>query len=380
MPDHAHDPGGEAYPVFRRRALAVSIAGFWLFYVVINTVRHWAGAHEALQIPPLERRLVVSVVGMALSLVLYRALRPFDGSAMRVRLAVAFTTSVPVALAYAAFNYFAFNVYDPTPWPMPEPDPQAAMQATPLSTIIGGAADWYFFIVAWPVLYIALTNAERARLAERSAATYRAEAQAAQLRALRYQINPHFLFNTLNALSTIVMRGANAQAEQMIVSLASFLRMSLTTEPAEDVTLAEEVRLQLLYLDIERARFPDRLAIEVDVPEALQAALIPSLMLQPLIENAVRYGVSRTARRVTIRIRAAQAPGKLVLAVQDDGDGPPVPDAGHGVGLRNVRSRLAARFGAAATCDSGPCPAGGYKVSITMPLLLAGGEDRASDG
>jgi two-component sensor histidine kinase len=354
------------------RELVLSIVGFWLFYFVINTTRAWLAA---IQFPVvlLERRVVVTLAGMLLSLVLYRILRPFDAAAMRIRLAVAFTASLPVSLAYGSLNYLAFEVYGPHQWLMQAPDPHPMLHTTPLSTIVDTGVSWYFFIVAWAVLYIALSNAEKARLAERSAAIYRAEAQAAQLRALRYQLNPHFLFNTLNALSTIVMRGATEQAEQMIIGLASFLRMSLTTDPTEDVTLAEEIRMQMLYLEIEQARFPDRLKISLDVPPALEAALVPSLILQPLIENAVKYGVSRTARPVTLRIHAEQQKDRLHLTVQDDGDGPPGTPAGHGVGLRNVRDRLAARFGAAARCDSGPGSDGGFRVDIAMPILFAQG-------
>jgi hypothetical protein len=365
---------GQAYSTFSLRDLALSITGFWLFYFVINTARSYLSG-APFQLVLLERRLVVTLGGMALSLVLYRVVRPFDASSMRVRLAVAFTASMPVALTYGAFNYLAFEVYGHRRWAMMMPEPQAHPAIlSPLSMIVDSGVSWYFFIVAWAVLYIALSNAERARLAERSAAAYRAEAQTAQLRALRYQINPHFLFNTLNALSTIVMRGAPAQAEQMIIGLATFLRMSLTTDPTEDVTLAEEIKLQLLYLEIEQARFPERLKIELSVPEALKGALIPSLILQPLIENAVKHGVSRTARPVTVNIQAKQTGGKLQLIVQDDGDGPASPESGHGVGLSNVRNRLAARFGADAACDSGRGPTGGFRVVITMPLLPARGQ------
>ena len=160
----------------------------------------------------------------------------------------------------------------------------------------------------------------------------------------------------------------------MIIGLASFLRLSLTTDPMEDVMLTEEIDMQMLYLKIEQARFPDRLLIALAVPEHLRSALVPSLILQPLIENAVKYGVSRTARRVTIRIEAVQDKDRLLLTVQDDGDGTAGTQAGHGVGLRNVRDRLEARFGAQADCTSGPGIDGGFRVDLTMPLLHAENE------
>src|SRR5690606_13935264 len=146
--------------------------------------------------------------------------------------------------------------------------------------------------------YLALCYAAAVRGAEREAAGFRAAAQAAELRALRYQVNPHFLFNTLNSLSSLVMTDKKEEAERMIINLATFFRTSLTGDPTEDVPLYEEIRLQRLYLDIETVRFPDRLKVEVDVPDPLRTACVPGLILQPIVENAVKYGVSRARRPV----------------------------------------------------------------------------------
>jgi LytS/YehU family sensor histidine kinase len=224
-------------------------------------------------------------------------------------------------------------------------------------------------------MYIALAYAGKVRLAERAAAQYRAEAQSAQLRALRYQINPHFLFNTLNSLSSLVLRERGEEAERMIMNLANFFRTSLTTDPTEDVPLSDEIRMQRLYLDIERIRFPDRLHVVIDVPIDLGNAAVPGMLLQPLVENAIKYGVARSTRPVTVTIRARAAEGSLHLTVEDDGqaaaDTPLLPsEKGHGVGLRNVCDRLAARFGEAATCHYGARSEGGFRVSLSMPLRM----------
>jgi LytS/YehU family sensor histidine kinase len=226
------------------------------------------------------------------------------------------------------------------------------------------------------VLYSALSSAGGVRVAARRAAAFRAAAQSAELRALRYQVNPHFLFNTLNSLSSLILTGKGEGAEQMIMNLSTFFRTSLTADPTEDVMLAEEIRLQRLYLDIERVRFPDRLAVEVDVPAALLTACVPCLILQPLVENAIKYGVSRSRRPVTVRIRAHEDANGLVLSVEDDGE--PLPDcdcevpAGTGTGLRNVRDRLAARFGDASAVRWGKRPDGGFAATLFMPVLRHG--------
>ncbi len=243
---------------------------------------------------------------------------------------------------------------------------------TPIQAIADNAANGYFFIAAWAALYLAMCYAAETRVAERRAARFRAAAQSAELRALRYQVNPHFLFNTLNSLSSLVMIGKAEAAERMIMNLSTFFRTSLTGDPTDDMRLDEEIRLQRLYLDIEAVRFPERLVVDIAVPPELENACVPGLILQPLVENAVKYGVSRARRPITIRIRAKEQGSVLRLTVEDDGDTMlPDEDAppGTGVGLRNVRDRLAARYGEACACDWGPLPGGGFGVTLLLPLV-----------
>jgi two-component system LytT family sensor kinase len=351
----------------RHRVGALSILFVWAFYFALNTMRMaLAGPYHQLAMSG--RRAAVTIFGMGLTWILYFVIRRVDRARMPVRLAVAFTASVPVAFGHAAFNYYAFYVYAPIDfWPQ-EIQHVIAYHSTPFTSIVDAAAEWYFFIAAWAVLYIALSTAEQTRQAEAQAARFRAQAQNAQLRALRYQLNPHFLFNTLNSLSALVLRRNPDQAEQMIETLAAFLRATLTTDPTEDATLADEIRVQRLYLDIEQVRFPDRLRVSIDIPDALQEARIPSLLLQPLVENAIKYGVARTTRPVTIAIEATAENATLHLRVSDDGPAMPTPIAGHGVGLRNVAARLLTRFGTDAGCTAGARAEGGYRVELHMPL------------
>jgi LytS/YehU family sensor histidine kinase len=235
------------------------------------------------------------------------------------------------------------------------------------------AVNSYFFFAGWAALYLALCYAAEVGALERKNAAFRAAAQAAELRALRYQVNPHFLFNTLNSLSSLVMVGRQAAAERMIINLSSFFRASLVGDPSEDVRLAEEIRLQQLYLDIEQIRFPDRLRLDIELPDDLRDALVPGLILQPLIENAVKYGVSRSRRSVTIAIRAASERGRLLLTVEDDGEpGSTGAEAGQGtgLGLRNVADRIAARFDGDGSCRVHSLAPGGFRVELTMPLTF----------
>jgi LytS/YehU family sensor histidine kinase len=195
---------------------------------------------------------------------------------------------------------------------------------------------------------------------------------------LRYQINPHFLFNTLNSLSSLILSQRTDVAERMLMNLSTFFRATLSADPTADVSLEEEIKLQRLYLDIEQIRFPDRLTIEVDVPGNLLAARVPVLILQPIVENAVKYGVAKSRKPVTVRINAYEEAGRLHIKVKDDGEwsGSAAAEEANGdsigVGLRNVCDRLIARYGARAGCIHGTDPEGGYTVHLYLPATYNG--------
>jgi hypothetical protein len=343
-----------------------SILALWAFYYVLNTVR-MALDGQPDQIDMLLRRAGVVIAGTILTYGMYLVLRRLEARSMRVMVIAAFIVSVPASLLYALVNFSAFYLVAPSSSMLQE---VTKMEVKPWSMwheIGDSAVSWYFFMVSWGILYVALSYAAKVGQAERHAAAYRSQAQAAQLRALRYQINPHFLFNTLNALSTLVLRQRTAEAETMIGNLATFFRSSLTAEPAADSDLADEIAMQRLYLDIERVRFPERLLVHIEVPAALEKARVPGMILQPLVENAIKHGVARSGKPVRITIRATAERGLLHLAVEDDADGPDLPASGSGVGLQNVRDRLAARFDGTAHLRAGRTDSGGFRVDLYIP-------------
>ena len=358
-------------PHVDRRVAVWSIFGFWAFYFVLNTAR------MALEVSPnqlnmLPRRALVTVAGIALTFVMYAVLRRLEGRSMRFLLTVAFLISIPVSIAYASINYAAFYLVAPTDSMLQEIAQAHAMHETATVLIAESTVSWYFFIAAWCVLYVALSYAAKVGHAERSAAAYKAQAQAAQLLALRYQINPHFLFNTLNSLSTLVLQRRTEEAESMIMNLSTFFRTSLTSDPAADVALADEIRMQRLYLDIEQIRFPGRLSVVSDVPKELEHVPVPGLILQPLVENAIKHGVARSTRPVTVTIQARADNGALHLAVEDDADGAIDAIRRDGVGLNNVRERLHTRFEGAASTRYRLRKGGGFRVDLVMPLPREG--------
>lgn len=207
----------------------------------------------------------------------------------------------------------------------------------------------------------------RARTDELVAA--RASERATQLAALRFQLNPHFLFNALNALSSLVVVGRVAQAEEMIGRLSGFLRATLDAREGGMVRLEDEFDTIEAYLDVERVRFDDRLEARIVLPAELRGAQVPPFLIQPLVENAMKYGVAPARRLVVVEIVAGIDGGDLVVTVCDNGEGAADIAGGSGVGLANVRERLALSYGASARLDAGPQPLGGYCALVRLPAI-----------
>ena len=354
-----------------------SIVGFWILYMALITMRALL-----LMMPhfwdALARRSIAAACGAMFTFLVYLAMRPTASSTLKVKATSAALLCLPASLAFSSVNYTLFYLLRPLEHEKMDPIWRGMSQLEmAFRSIVETALSWYFLFAAWAALYVALSYATQLRAADRRAAMLERQAQDAQLRALRYQINPHFLFNTLNSLSSLVLTQRTETAEQMIMNLSTFFRSTLSADPTADVSLEEEIKLQRLYLDIEQIRFPDRLRVEVDVPEALLNARVPVLLLQPVVENAVKYGVARSRGAVTVRISASEEAGRLHIKVEDDGEVPADPPgdedgASTGVGMRNVCDRLVARYGVQAGCFHGPDPEGGYSVHIVMPIVRHG--------
>lgn len=395
--DSLHADGGR----FANWRLAVkSILGFWLVYYLTVVARAFMSDDAATVL--LNRSFTV-VIGILLTLGIYAALTVFTARANLKRLiVVGLLASLIAAVAQAGFliaadrflekpqdefrfvsreghsvvetgNTMRVERIGHPPLVLTWPKVSQLKQWDQFRIAADSSVTWFFFFAAWSAFYIAMLAQAQALGALRRAAQAESDARAAQVRALRYQVNPHFLFNTLNSLSSLVMSSRPEEAESMILKLSTFFRSSLSLDPSADVTLAEEIALQSLYLDIERVRFPKRLKVEIDVPANLETARLPALILQPVVENAIKYGVSPTREKVILRISAREAgPGRFTLEVSNTGKlskrRSSEPPEGTGVGLGNVCERLRARFGNAAQCEFGPIDDGGYRVVMTLPL------------
>ena len=239
----------------------------------------------------------------------------------------------------------------------------------------------FTLLVAWSGLYYGINF--YILIEEQNDQLLRLETQSsnAQLAMLRYQLNPHFLFNTLNSISTLVLLKQTERANAMLSRLSSFLRYTLANEPTARVPLAQEVETLKLYLEIERMRFEDRLRPTFDIDPRVTRARLPSLLLQPLVENAIKYAVTPQEGGAEIRISAQQIGNRVQIAVSDTGPG--LQDkaiARHsstGVGLANIRDRLVQAFGEEQRFDIESNEDGGFRVLIEIPLQFEQAKEAA---
>ncbi|MDQ8757531.1 histidine kinase [Sphingosinicella sp. LHD-64] len=304
-------------------------------------------------------RGLLTLFGLFLCYLLHRALDRWSGPSFRSRVLLAALLAPVTAEVFAWAAYFATTAVDPS----------RIGTGFSWAAVISTLSYWTWFFLAWAGLYLALGYSYDVQAERLHSAELRAHAQAAQLRALHNQVNPHFLFNSLNSISALIVEERNVDAERMVTRLATFFRRSLSIDPFEDIPLEREIDLQRAYLEIEQLRYPD-LVLAIDCPPALAHAAVPALILQPLVENAVKYGVAASAPPARIAIAAHAEDGHLTLAVSDSGTAPAgAAKEGTGVGLKNVRERLAQRFGDRQSLAAGRTPTG-FTCTLTMPLRM----------
>lgn len=339
-------------PTFRRMLL-LATGLLWAANFAIMTMMSYAGAPQqwvALLLP----RLVLNLVGIAICYLLHRLMQWAGQTGFRRELIAAAVATPLAAEIYAWCSTLAVRLFYGT------------VVEIPLPQIILQLALHFWFFATWTGFYLAISYGARLRVQQRREATVRILAQAAQLQALHYQISPHFLFNTLNSILSLIVDRRNDQAEAMVQHLAEFLRLTLNLDPGVDVTLEQELALQNAYLTIERCRFPD-MALKVDVAEEVRLSAVPSLILQPLVENAVKHGIATHLGVSTIEISAAREGTALSVEISNQAH-VGLAERESGIGLRNVRERLAARFGGMASLTTGFSRSGRFEAKLLIPL------------
>ncbi|WP_294441681.1 histidine kinase [uncultured Sphingomonas sp.] len=346
-------------PFFEDKARAFWIlqAAGWSGYLVLRTV---SSISNGFTLQGVVTNIVETIVGYCITLLLstlYGLYRSFP------RIPAIILTVLTLGAAtfiYALLDTFSFSFIARS---APGVDVKLLIGALFLNfTVLAGWSALYFGINFYLIVEEQIDQMQHLET----------QASSAQLAMLRYQLNPHFLFNTLNSISTLVLLKQTERANAMLSRLASFLRYTLANEPTADVTLAQEVETLKLYLEIEKMRFEDRLRPKFDIDPAAEKARLPSLLLQPLVENAIKYAVTPKEEGADISVTARLIGDRVRIGVSDTGPGLQPnrnkPSLSTGVGIANIRERLAQSFGTDHRFEVRAMPTGGFGVEIEIPF------------
>jgi signal transduction histidine kinase len=330
---------------------ATMITLLWFIVAALNVAVALIGGFDT---TAAAKVTMTSLCGFGLSLLAYLATR---------RMVVAAPSSLLMVVAIAIAAGTALWAFDVVVQAWGEWRWENASRLP--SYFFGLRYNWVYFIV----LFLLQAAVSALLVSAKILQTREQQLVDARLAALRLQLNPHFLFNTLNAIETLVAEARVTQAEEMITRLSDFLRASLSVDPADLVALAQELDTIQAYLNIESVRFGDRLEVQYACEPGLAEAQVPSMILQPVIENAVKYAVAPSKDRVTVSIEARRDNDDLVLVVEDNGKhrAGAVSTPGAGVGLRNVGERLATLYGVRANIEAVKRTRG-FTVVIRLPL------------
>ncbi len=341
-----------------RSAVLLWVFGYLLVVGVVVLTR------RAAEWPQLLAELPVFLCALGLAGLLYLVMHRLQAMATLLQLLAGGMFVIGAALALAWLNLELLSALQRL-W-LANPPSADALQ----DRLLSGRFFGYFWALSLnaSIFWGHLASTRAARQTE---ALTRAElaAERAQLAALRFQLNPHFLFNSLNALSALVMEERTREAEAIIDKLSDFLRASIGADPNALISLEEELETVQAYLEIESVRFGERLAVEFDCTRDLLGAELPNFILQPLVENAVKYAVAPSKRVVTIRICARRAGEILQVRVEDDGagSGNGAAKGSTGLGLRNVRERLAALYGSRGKLETAHLESG-FAAVLSIPF------------
>jgi signal transduction histidine kinase len=305
-------------------------------------------------------RAIVTFAGIPMSFVIMALQSRLRHPTLAGRATLAVLMAVTAPVLQSVINTKVFNFY----FPGTSPGFGWVEFATDYAWRI-----WIWFAACGTILAISYAFDVRDR--EERIHTLQALAHTAQLRALHSQINPHFLFNALNSVSALILDGKALNADEMVIKLARFLRLGLAADPTDKIPLASEIELQRTYLEIEQLRYDD-LKIQFSIPPELEKAKVPALILQPIIENAVKYGVAGAPPPATIKVSAWSQERRLFLEVIDSGKGNPPNRHGTGIGLANVLQRLRLIYGEnAVELISGRLDDGSFRARLSFPMELA---------
>ncbi len=343
----------------KNRAFWLLQGGGWTGYLLLRLT---SGIANGLGLPFLIPVLVSAATGYSMTLVIAAIYRWLIRKSPLVIWLGSLATVIVAVAAYSVIDAWVYTMVN------------EGRNVVQVDLFLGSATLNTLLIGAWSALYYGINFFLIAERQTVQLLKLEATASSAQLAMLRYQLNPHFLFNTLNSISTLVLLKQNDRANAMLGRLASFLRYTLVNEPEAQVTVEQEFETLKLYLDIEKMRFEERLRARFDIDPRVARARLPSLLLQPLVENAIKYAVTTQEEGAEIAVAARLAGERVQITVSDTGPGLNEamvrPSYSTGVGLANIRDRLAQAYGPDHRFDSGNAPDGGFVVTVEIPMVV----------
>jgi len=331
----------------------------WSGYLLLRTV---SLVSTGLSIQSVLIPIIETIVGYCLTLLLSTLYGLFRRLPRISGILLTLVTLAAATLFYAVLDAFSFSFIGPKV-PTPGINLTMVLQSIFINfTVLAGWSALYFGINFYLIVEKQIDQMQ----------VLESQASSAQLAMLRYQLNPHFLFNTLNSISTLVLLKQTERANVMLSRLSSFLRYTLANEPTALVSLSQEVDTLKLYLEIEKMRFDERLRPHFDIDPRVAKVRLPSLLLQPLVENAIKYAVTPQEEGADITVTARLAGERVQIAVSDTGPGlieaKSRPSLSTGVGLANIRERLAQAFGPDHRFEARSNPGEGFSVEIEIPF------------
>ncbi|AOH82825.1 histidine kinase [Sphingomonas panacis] len=334
-------------------------AAGWSGYLLLRSVSSVSNGQDISGVVPV---IVESIVGYCITLLLSTLYHYYRSQRQLAAILLTIVTLAVATVLYSVLDAFSFSFI------------KLADPGLNLGLVLGTIFLNFTVLAGWSALYFGINFYLIVEAQMDQMAALENTASSAQLAMLRYQLNPHFLFNTLNSISTLVLLKQTERANAMLSRLSSFLRYTLANEPTANVTLQQEVETLKLYLEIEKMRFEDRLRPSFEIDPRVSQARLPSLLLQPLVENAIKYAVTPKEEGAEINVTARLSGDRVQIAVSDTGPGlyetKARASASTGVGLANIRERLAQTFGSDHRFETRSIPGGGYGVEIEIPFQL----------
>lgn len=366
-PSYTQPPGTpprlpfSARPFFENKARAfwtLQAVG-WSGYLMLRGVSSVSNGLTLTSIIPV---IIEAIVGYCITLLLSTLYGYYRRIPRVIGLFLTIATLAAATFLYAVLDAFSFSFI------------QTATPGITITRMLGFVFLNFVTLAGWSALYFGINFYLIVEEQIDQMQHLENQASSAQLAMLRYQLNPHFLFNTLNSISTLVLLKQTERANAMLSRLSSFLRYTLANEPTAHVTVAQEMETLKLYLEIEKMRFEDRMRPKFDIDPRAERARLPSLLLQPLVENAIKYAVTPQEEGAEICVTVRLAGERVQIAVSDTGpgliEGRISPSLSTGVGLANIRDRLAQAYGPDHRFETRSTPAGGFSVEIEIPYQL----------